>query len=733
MQQAEKNLIFFLESVLYSYSQVFFSKNRPLAFVLLVVSFFDWIAGISGLIAVVTANSAALLIGFKRNYVAQGFYGFNSLLVGLGIGMFYQPGPVFFLVLLASALFTFFLTIWLEGFFGKYGLPYLSWPFLLAIWMVSLATRQFTELEISDRGLFLLNEIYKYGGIEMVRLYFWFNELPIHVSIATYFKSLAAIFFQYHMLAGILVAVGLLIWSRIAFLLSLLGFFSAYFFYLFIGANLSDLNYSYIGFNFILTAFALGGFFIVPSKHSFLWVVLLTPIISIVIISGNTFLETVQLPVYSLAFNVVIVLFLYLLKFRIRNHDKPELVTAQYFSPEHNLYNQKNHQSRFDLTAFIPVYFPVMGEWTVTQAHDGEQTHRDDWRHAFDFEMMDQNASRFENDGIETRDYYSFGQVVIAPAAGVIQEIQDGIPDNAVGEMNLQNNWGNTIIIKHADRLYSKLSHLKMGSIKVQKGSFVKKGEIIAKVGNSGRSPFPHLHFQLQAEPFIGAKTLDYPIANYILREKDTYTLVSYCKPVKGQIVSNIAKTDCLYNAFNFVPGQTIRFKMVKDNGDESVIDWEVKSDMYNYTYLECVSTHSKAYFHNDGNLFAFTHFEGQKKALLYHFYLAAYKVALGFYEQLEVHDIFPLTAFKTGPLRLLQDFTAPLYIFMKGSYSLVYAEFEDDLNTGTVRLTSTAKLKSGSRQLFKSKSKLTIKDGRFESLEIMRESGCFIAREVNV
>lgn len=733
MQQAEKTLIFFLESILYSYSQVFFSKNKPLAFILLAVSFFDWIAGISGLIAVITSNSAALLIGFKRNYVAQGFYGFNSLLVGLGIGMFYQPGPVFFLVLLSSALFTFFLTIWLEGFFGKYGLPYLSWPFLLAIWMVSLATRQFTELEISDRGVFLLNEIYKYGGIEMVKLYFWFNELPIHISIATYFKSLAAIFFQYHMLAGILVALGLLVYSRIAFLLSLLGFFSAYFFYVFIGANLSDLNYSYIGFNFILTAFALGGFFIVPSKYSFMWVVLLTPIISIVIVSGNTFLETVQLPVYSLAFNVVIVLFLYLLKFRIRNHNKPELVTAQYFSPEHNLYNQKNHQSRFDLNAFIPIYLPVMGEWTVTQAHEGEQTHREEWRHAFDFEMIDQGGSRFENDGLEARDYYSFGQVVIAPAGGMVQDIQDGIPDNPVGEMNLQNNWGNTIIIKHADGLYSKLSHLKMGSIKVKKGSFVKRGEIIASVGNSGRSPLPHLHFQLQSEPFIGAKTLDYPIANYILKEKNKKILVSYNKPLKDQIVSNISKTDCLYKAFNFVPGQTIRFTMTRDDGAEEVIDWEVKSDMYNYTYLECMSTQSKAYFQNDGNLFAFTHFEGKKDSLLYHFYLATYKVALGFYEQLEVHDSFPLTAFKTGLIRLLQDFAAPFYTFMKGSFIINYVEFEDDMNTGTVNLNSTARLTSGSRQLFDSKYSLTIKDGRFTRIEIMHTSTRYIAREVRL
>jgi len=156
MQKTEKNAILFLEGLLYSYSQVFFSKSKVLAFIILLITFFDWLAGISGLIAVLTTNLAATIIGFKRKYISQGFYGFNSLLVGLGIGMFYQAGLPFFAILVFASLLTFFITIWIEGVLGKYGLPYLSWPFLLAIWMVSLATREFTALDISDRGVFLL-------------------------------------------------------------------------------------------------------------------------------------------------------------------------------------------------------------------------------------------------------------------------------------------------------------------------------------------------------------------------------------------------------------------------------------------------------------------------------------------------------------------------------------------------------------------------------------------------
>ncbi len=732
MQKAEKNLILFLEGILYSYSQVFFSKNKTLAFLLLAVTFFDWIAGISGLIAVIITNIVAEVVGYRRAHVSQGYYGFNSLLVGLGFGMFYQPGPAFFLVLGFAALFTFFLTIWLEGFFAKYGLPYLSWPFLLSIWMITLATRQFTELDISDRGAFLLNEIYRYGGIKMVNLYFWFNDLPIHEAIRTYFKSLAAIFFQYHLLAGILVSIGLLIYSRIAFMLSLLGYFSAYAFYIIIGASITDLNYSYIGFNFVLTAIALGGFFVVSSKYSFLWVILLTPITSIIIVSGNAFLSQLNLPVYSLAFNLVVLLFLYALKFRERNTQKPELVIAQYFSPEQNLYNQKNYQSRFDPTAYLPVYLPVNGNWTITQAHHGEHTHREEWRHAWDFEILDDSGMKFERNGFEIRDYFCFGQAVMAASDGIVQETIDGIPDNSIGEMNLDNNWGNSIIIKHAERLYSKVSHLKMGSVKVAKGSYVKKGEIIAAVGNSGRSPVPHLHFQIQPDPFVGSKTLDYPIANYILKENDHCKLLTFAKPGYGQIVSQISKTGTLSKAFHFVPGQTIRFIQNDQDKNESKAIWEVKTDIYNYMYLECQETESLAYFYNDGSVFNFTHFQGDKTSLLYHFYLAAYKVSLGFYPRLRVEDSFPLTAFKTGVQTYLHDFVAPFFSFVKSGYQLDYIGFEDHLNTSWAILESSAWLKIKRRILHRSEYKFEIKDGRFTRFEIKHKNLSLVAREVS-
>jgi urea transporter/murein DD-endopeptidase MepM/ murein hydrolase activator NlpD len=720
MQKAEKDMILFFDGLLFSYSQVFFSKNKVFALILMAVSFFDWMAGLSGLLAVMVSNLAAQIIGFRKTNISQGFYGFNSLLVGLGLGIYYEPGFAFFFVLIFAALFTLFISVWLEGFLWKYGLPYLSVPFLFGLWMVSLASQQFSELEMSRRGIFMLNEMYGLGGINLVNIYNLANEIAMPLALKLFFKSLAAIFFQYHLFAGVLVAIGLLIYSRIAFLLALTGFLSAYAYYTLIGANISELTYSYIGFNYILTAIAIGGFYIVPSRYSFLWVLLLTPVISFVITSAAVFLGLFGLAIYSTAFNVVVLMFLYVMKFRERNYDKPEPVVVQHFSPERNLYSQHNYQSRFDVNAPVELSLPILGEWTISQAHNGEHTHREDWRHAWDFEILDEEGRNYENSGKQLGDFYCYGKPLVAPADGWVQEISDGIPDNAVGDMNLGNNWGNTIVIMHTAKIYTKLSHLKPGTIKTYKGAFVKKGEALAQCGNSGRSAVPHLHFQVQRDPFIGSKTLDYPIAAYMIKTDIGYNLKTFDRPLKDQTVSNPSKSDSLHKAFNFVPGQKISFTYLITGKEERIIHWEVMADMYNNTYLQCSETASKAWFRNTGTLFYFTHFEGQKYSLLHYFYLAHYKLVLGYYGHLRIQDDFPPDVFKRGLLQFFIDFVSPFLQPLKSSYKLDYLSMEDNLVSSRISLRSEASLAFRRKILQQYDFETTVQGGRIERLVII-------------
>ncbi len=56
---------------------------------------------------------------------------------------------------------------------------------------------------------------------------------------------------------------------------------------------------------------------------------------------------------------------------------------------------------------------------------------------------------------------------------------------------------GNYVIIECGENIYAALVHLQTGSIQVSVGQSVKKGDVIGRVGHSGNSFAPHLHFQL--------------------------------------------------------------------------------------------------------------------------------------------------------------------------------------------------------------------------------------------
>ena len=87
--------------------------------------------------------------------------------------------------------------------------------------------------------------------------------------------------------------------------------------------------------------------------------------------------------------------------------------------------------------------------------------------------------------------------------------------------------------------MYSKVSHLKKDSITVKKGDAVRFGKVIGKCGNSGRSPYPHLHFQLQSLPYISSQTLEHPISNFLVHKNGEDTLVNYKVPAQNDIISN--------------------------------------------------------------------------------------------------------------------------------------------------------------------------------------------------
>ena len=305
-------------------------------------------------------------------------------------------------------------------------------------------------------------------------------------------------------------------------------------------------------------------------------------------------------------------------------------------------------------------------------------------------EDTDNQQKQFMGAGDNLGDYYCYDKQVLAPAEGTIELIVDNIPDNQVGDVDTKNNWGNTVIIRHSDFLFTSMSHLKPGSITVKTGERVKTGDIIARCGNSGRSPYPHLHFQFQSTPYIGSVTLDYPFSHYILHGENHFNLRSFEYPLLDQEVSNIEKHDLLDQAMHLIPGKKMSFDII-NNGHSRREEWEVLTDPYNNSYISCPGSRSRAWFTNDGNMLFFTHFQGDKKSLLYYFFLATYKLQSGFYQDLVLRDNYPLNLTFRQPLLSLQDFLALFWRFFGSEYEMKYAWIDNEIMANEIRLESSA------------------------------------------
>jgi urea transporter/murein DD-endopeptidase MepM/ murein hydrolase activator NlpD len=656
----KKLLQYYLSAALNSYAILFFSQNKILGVLLFVVSVFNLNAGLSGLICVTSSLILVSALGFNRENIKSGLYSFNSLLLGIGFGTFFSFNFTFWLWLAAACLLCIVLSVNLTSFLGKYSLPTLSIPFVITFWIVLIASSGYSGMGLVQKGSSLLFELNTNAPSHFTRLCHFFDNLDMPVYLSLFFRSVSAVLFQNSILAGILISIGVFIHSRIGFSLLLIGFVAACIVNSLTGTYPEGISNYYLGANFMMASCAIGGFFLIPSWRAYLWAIIVIPFAFLVLNGLSRLLGLYNLPVFSMPFCFVTISLLYFFMLR-KSPGKLQLTALQNYSPETNLYQFLNGEDRLKDFKYINLSLPFMGAWTVSQGYEGEITHKGDWQHALDFVLKDIDDKNYELPGIKPEDYYCFNKPVLAVGDGLVQEVINHVEDNVIGQVNLQQNWGNTIVIKHTEHLFSKVSHLKKNSIKIKAGDYVKQGDIIGLCGNSGRSPEPHLHFQVQSTPYIGSKTLAYPFA-YFTSENNT-VLKSFEIPKEGETVQTPEINPYLKNAFHFQPGY---ISAVTDEWGRTET-WEVFTDDFNSTYFFCRENQAVAYFVSNANVFYFTRFYGDRTAMLFLFYQSAYKIN---YSAHAVADNYATDIQRFKPALWLQDLLAPFFSFTQNTYA---------------------------------------------------------------
>jgi urea transporter/murein DD-endopeptidase MepM/ murein hydrolase activator NlpD len=706
--------IFLRDTLLNSYAMLFFSNDRPFAVAVMLLSFLNPYAGVGGLVALVVGITSTRLIGFSAEQVRSGLYTYGTLLTGLGMGTFYEWSTGYWILLALAALFSVIVSAVFIARMGRFGLPALSLGFIATLWLVILSAGAFSSIGLTERNIYWLNEMYAVGGSDVLRFVERFESLEIPRFLSGFFRSMSAIIFQNNMLTGLLLTLALLRVSRISLMLMILGFGVSMTFIEVMGGMTSGVNYYNLGTNFMLVSLALGGFYVIPSARSFLWAALMVPVSYLLVVGLWKITAAWGLPVFSLPFCVTVLLFLRALQIAGAD-DRMLLTPIQYFQPEENLYRYRSgRERRLHHKTLIPIRLPLMGTWYVSQGYDGAFTHRDAWRHALDFVITDKEGNAHRNQASVPADHYCFDKPVLAPADGQVEYVTDHVEDNPLGHNNTRDNWGNTVIIRHAEGLYSKLSHLRRGSIRVKKGDHLRQGDIIGLCGNSGRSPLPHLHFQLQTTAWLSAGTLPYPLAAFLKHNGDGYTLIEHSVPSEGDLVCNVSTQPEMVQAFSFQPGMawTVRAGDISER-------WEVEVSPWNESYIHCRELGVRAYFISNGIVFSFTQCYGDRKSLLHQFSVMAGKVLLSTEHQVKVRDTLPIPVIAPGPIRWLQDLVSPFRIFLKMEYqSVVRAadmlsigrELVIDVSTRIKYPGSSGKDMSGS---------ITLKDGRLTGFRI--------------
>lgn len=633
-----------LDSFLLSYSQIFFSRDRWVGAAMFAATAFHPVLFIGGGIAVLLTNLFARLLHLSAEEIRLGMYGYNGLLVGLALFYFFKTNFSLFVVFLLAIFATVLITAALRASLGYYlNLPVLTLPFLLIIFPVLAASPNIQGMSSTLK--------------EVIPSVFQFSFPEI---VTGYLKSLGAILFMPDVTAGIILFIALLLFSRIATLLSLIGYAIALFWFRWMFSFPQEHLYASVGFNFILISIAMGGIWFVPQKSSFLLAISSVLLCAVLWTGSGRLLSSFGLPVLILPFNLTLLTFLFGMRQRTLDARPKSVVDFESSGPESNLIHYQTRIIRFGSHIDYPISLPFLGMWTCTQGSSGPFTHQAFWEHGLDFEVRDSSGKSHKNEGHEVSDYFCYKLPVLACADGQIVKVVHHIPDNPIGEPHSKENWGNLIMVQHGPFLFSLVGHLAAGPQKFREGDFVRRGEVIGFCGNSGRSSIPHLHFQLQNTSRVGSSTIHSEFHEVVL-EGGTPLLHSAYVPKEGDRVRNVRKDQEIADRFAFPIGQKI--SLTCRSGDRHWNE-EIESTIDLYGNLKLISLTRKALLHFDykNSVFTLFDFEGGCDSALFILYASASRVPYESAENLFFYDRLSLRHFLPTGKRILSDLMAPFF-----------------------------------------------------------------------
>jgi Peptidase family M23 len=115
----------------------------------------------------------------------------------------------------------------------------------------------------------------------------------------------------------------------------------------------------------------------------------------------------------------------------------------------------------------------------------------------------------FQGDGSQNGQWFGYGAPILAAAGGTVEAAVDGIPEVPPGVTTAENPTltdersfaGNHVIVRMRPGVLALYAHMMPGSVRVTVGDRVQTGQELGRLGNSGNTNAPHLHFGLIVGP----------------------------------------------------------------------------------------------------------------------------------------------------------------------------------------------------------------------------------------
>jgi urea transporter len=256
---------------------------------------------VAAILAVMVATLTALWLRVDSDELEAGLYGYNATLVGLTLATFLAPGPLLWLYVVFGAVVSVTTTQAAFNLLKPWGLPALTFPFVLVAWLMLLATYGFAGLN----GTSLPS-----GAVVGAYQPYHTDPLDILGFIQGTLKSISQVFLKADGVAALLLVAGLFVNSLAAAAFAVGGAILAVATAHLLGAESDLITGGLLGFSPVLTAITLGTVFYKPSPRVAAYAAVGTAFTVITQAAMNVALTPLAVPALTAPFVLVSWMFL---------------------------------------------------------------------------------------------------------------------------------------------------------------------------------------------------------------------------------------------------------------------------------------------------------------------------------------------------------------------------------------------------------------------------------------